>query len=104
MNRTRASGVERYSVTNREVSGSCDPEVVALSAYNPWEDWEDATPGAISAQIGNATGNTCVISMPNVLKSAPKFGDREGFDTYALSFKANPTLSAGNNEVKITFK
>lgn len=94
-----ASGVLRYSIIGREVTGSVDPEWVTKATYDPWTTWEGSTSGAITATIGSTSGNKWVISVPNALKKAPKFGAREGIRTYTLEFIANPTLSAGNNEI-----
>ncbi len=96
-------GVKRYSSTNREVSGSFDPEVVSLSTWNPWSIYENATIGALSATIGTTSGNRLVISAPNCQIESPKLGAREGIQTYSIGFKAKVTLTGGNNEVQFRF-
>ncbi|MEW6115387.1 MAG: phage tail tube protein [Nitrospirota bacterium] len=99
-----ANGIKRYSTNGREVSFSCDPEVVPLATYNPWSLWDANTPGAANVTFGQTAGKKCVVSLPNVLKDVPKLGEREGIKKYDLTGKANPTLTAGNNEVKFSFQ
>lgn len=98
-----AYGVKRYSFGGREISGSFDPEVIALATWNPWSVYETPTIGALSATIGVSTGNKCVISMPNCQIEAPKLGARENIQIYTVAFKARATLTAGNNEVQFRF-
>ncbi|MFA4871376.1 MAG: phage tail tube protein [Pedobacter sp.] len=98
-----STGILRYSRIAREISGSCDPEVVALATYNPLTTWEAGTTGAIAVTVGNTTGNRLIVAIPNAMKKAPKFGAREGIVTYAIEFSANPTMVAGNTEVQFKF-
>ncbi len=98
-----ASGMRRYFISDREAKGECDPEVIALATYNPWTLWDSATAGAITATIGSSAGNRILVDMPNVVKDVPKYGDRETMLTYGISFVAKPTLTAGNNDVRLTF-
>ncbi len=96
-----SNGILRYSITGREVSGSVDPEVPLLSAYNPWSLWEAGTLGTVTATLGSAAGNRFVITVSNAEKAVPKLGAREGLSTYALAFTARVLLTAGNAEIKI---
>lgn len=99
------SGVLRYFIADRAVKGDCDPEVEALATFNPWTMWEDTTPGALAATIGSVAGNILDIDMASITPAeAPKYGEREGLLTYAYGFESNPTLTAGNNELKLTFR
>ena len=104
-NANAASGVERYFIKARAVKGSIDPEVVALSTFDAWTKWDQSTPGAISCQVGSVTGSKCLITAPNiVLTDAPKQADRENITTYALAWNSYPTMTAGNNELKLSFQ
>jgi len=98
-----ASGIRRYFIGNRIIKGECDPEVIALGTYNPWTLWDATTAGVITATIGNTAGNRVVVSMPNVVKDIPAYGDRESVAIYTIPFTAHPTLTAGNNEIKLRF-
>ncbi|MCK5235698.1 MAG: hypothetical protein KAR06_01835 [Deltaproteobacteria bacterium] len=98
-----ATGVTRHFISGREVKGDCDPEVPAISAFNPWDKFENSTEGALSVSIGTVTQNRCTITMPKITLDVPKHGERESLLTYALSFTSHPSLTAGNNEVSIKF-
>jgi len=95
------NGIHRYSIVGREVEGSVDPELVALASFNPFNLWEDGDAGTITATIGSEAGNRYVITVNNAVLKPPKLGGREGMATYALAFTAHPTLTAGNEEIKI---
>jgi len=98
------SGILRYFINDRAVKGSCDPRVVALSAFNPWTLWDGSTTGVITATFGSAVGNKVVVNLPNcTLTDAPKYGGREKERIYQLAFGAYPSLSAGNNEIRVTY-
>ncbi|MFA5354211.1 MAG: phage tail tube protein [Thermodesulfovibrionales bacterium] len=104
-NANSSNGVYRYSATDRALTGSWDPEVVSLSTFNPWVSAFANAPGAVSATLGTTAGKKCIITMPGVVKDdAPGLGDREGIATYSIPFKSNPTLTAGNNEIKFSFQ
>lgn len=99
-----ATGVSRYRIVGLDsVDGSVDPEVVAKATYDPWTTWSASATGAISVTIGSVAGNRLLITIPNALKKAPKFGEREGVKTHQIEFEANPTLAAGNNEVQFKY-
>lgn len=98
-----ASGITRYFITGRGVKGDCDPAVVALATFNPWNIWDASTSGALSVTVGSVAGNRCIITMPGIVPDTPKYGSREGALTYGYSFTSHPTISAGNNEVSFKF-
>lgn len=99
-----ASGVVRYFVSDREVKGDCDPEAVALATFNPWSLWDASTAGALSATIGSAVENKCIVSLPSIVPESSKYAGREGVLAYAYAFTAHPTLTAGNNELSLKFQ
>lgn len=98
-----STGIYRYFIQGRDVKGDCDPEVVALSTFNPWSQWDQSTEGALSVTVGSTAGNKCVISSPKIVPDIIKYGAREGILTYAYPFTAHPSLTAGNNEIQIKF-
>lgn len=105
LNSSAATGIDRYFIKNRAMKGDCDPEAAAYADFNPWQLWEDGTSGALFARIGSVAGNIIEIDMPGIVAGeVPKYGDREGLLTYAYGFGAHPTLTQGNQELKITFK
>lgn len=100
----QANPITRYRVTEREVKGSLDPEVVALSSFNPWTLWAGSTAGALGFTIGSAAGNRLVVSMPNAMPTdPPKYTERETIPTYTYPFVATTTLSVANNELALSF-
>lgn len=98
-----ASGISRYFIGNRNVKGNCDPEAVALATFNPWSLWDASTPGTLTATVGSAAQNRCIITMLNIVPDVPKYGAREGALTHGYGFTVHPTVTAGNNEVSIKF-
>lgn len=100
-----ASGILRYSVDpmKRQISGSLDPEMVALATYNPWTHWETSVTGALTATLGSAAGNRMIVSSPRVMKSIPKIGARDGNRIYDLAWTAIVTTAAGLDRWKFRF-
>lgn len=98
-----ATGMYRYFIQGRDVKGECDPEVVALTTFNPFMIWDESTAGALNLQVGDTAQNRCLITMPSIVPEIPKYGAREGIRTYAYSFTSHPTLTAGNNEISLKF-
>ena len=98
-----ATGIYRYFIQGRDVKGDCDPEVVALSTFNPWNLWDQSTEGALTVTVGSTAGNRCIIAMPKIVPDMVKYGAREGTLIYAYPFTAHPSLTAGNNEISVKF-
>ena len=94
-------GIAGFIITDREVTGSVDPEADAFSSFNPWADWKAGTTAALSATIGSTAGNICAVSCPVIQYKAPSYGDREGIRTYDLPFVARD--NAGAEELVLTF-
>lgn len=97
------SGIARYFVSDRDAKGSMNPETVALTTLNPWTLFNAVTQANIAAAVSGGAGNIVTLAVTGVTLDAPKYGSRENILTWDLSFTLNPTLSAGNNEVVITF-
>lgn len=98
------TGIQRYYISDREPSGSMDPEKVALSTLNPWTIWDNTTQAEIIAKPDGSAGNIVELTITNATLEVPSYGDRENVKTWELSYKVNPTVSAGNNEVELVFK
>lgn len=96
-----ATGIKEFYVADRVVTGSVDPEAPALSTYNPWTKMLAGNEAALTATIGSAAGNRCVITAPKVAISDLKYGDREKILTYAMPLAFNP--NAGDDELVLTF-
>ncbi|WKZ32925.1 MAG: phage tail tube protein [Thermodesulfobacteriota bacterium] len=97
-----ATGILEYFIKGRSIKGECDPEAVALATKNFWSMWETSAQVALSATVGSAAGNKCVITAPKVQLDVPKYGDRENILTYALPIIFTP--DAGNDEISLSFQ
>lgn len=103
-NANAAGGIEEYFIKDRNIKGSCDPEVVALATFDPWTKWDQSTPGDLSCQIGSAAASKLIVTCPSIVLDTPKHGERENTTTYALPWTSHPTVTAGNNEIKLSFQ
>jgi hypothetical protein len=83
-----ACGALGLEIVDRTPSGSVDPEAVALSDYNPWTVWENATEQKIYCDVGSVAGNQIRPCIPRALYDDTKYGDRDGIVTYDLPFTA----------------
>lgn len=98
------NGVARYVVTNRNSTGNVTIEKEALSTLNPWTLWDGATQFNIETKPTLTAGNIFEIEITGATLEVPGYADRENIRTWNKPFTINPTLSAGNNEIVITFK
>ena len=96
------TGILSYFIKERAVTGEIDPEAVALSTKNFFQMWEDSAGVALTATIGQSTGNRCKISCPNVQWDVPKYADRDNRLTFSLPLLINPS-PAGDDEIEFTF-
>jgi len=83
-----ATGLVGLEITDRNPTGSVDPEAVDLSDFNPWTAWENATEQKIYCDIGSVAGNQIRPSIPRALYDETSYADRDGIVTYALPFSA----------------
>ena len=83
-----ASGALGLEITDRNPSGSVDPEAIALSEHNPWTAWSGATAQKIYCDVGSAAGNQIRPCIPRALHDEITYADRDGIVTYALPFTA----------------
>jgi len=97
-----STGVERYFVSNRDVKGTIQFEVISLGIENPFSRWEKQTRIDLSFVVGSTTGNKCDISMPRVAIDVPKYGDDENILIWDLSFRA--LTNNGNDEIQLVFQ
>jgi len=97
-----ADGFGEIIMTERDVSGSFDPED-ELVATNDWIG--DFTAGTLMAMatgtIGGTAGNRVAFSWPQVYYRDVAPGDRDGVRTLDITFGA--VESSGDDEVSIAF-
>lgn len=99
-----ATGISRYYINQREVKGTMNPEKVALTTLNPWTIYDASTSANLETKPTGTAGNLVEVVATSLILEPPKYGNRENVLNWDLSFSVNPTLSAGNNEVSVTFK
>ncbi|MDQ7799562.1 MAG: hypothetical protein RDU76_11585 [Candidatus Edwardsbacteria bacterium] len=79
-----ATGVARYRVQDFAPKIDFDPEVVALSAFNPWTLWLAGTLAVLSAYFKSSSGQV-QLSMTGLQSEVPKEGEREEAQIYQMS-------------------
>lgn len=97
------NGIARYFVSQRDAKGNMNPEAEALSTINPWDIHDQTTQANIAVDIVASAGNDFALAVTGCVLEPPVYGSRENILTWELAFSINPTLSAGNNEIIITF-
>lgn len=80
------SGLKALRITNRNLTGSVDPEMVAISEYDYWDVFENSTKKAISCSVGVTAGNIFDVSIPAVQLSNITPGDRNGIRVYGIDW------------------
>lgn len=96
-------GQEEVIIADRKPSGSITLDAPQLDVKNFFTEVDGNTLGAFNIQHGQTPGNICVITAPAAQPKKPDYGDDEGTLTLKLELSLNPT-SAGNDELKLTFK
>lgn len=97
-----ADGYGQIRITDRNVTGSFDPEDVLVATYDFWTEFVGTTTAAMTtAALGPAAGNKIALSLPAIKLTNVSPGDRDGILTRTLEFAA--LESAGDDQVTITF-
>jgi hypothetical protein len=97
-----SDGFGEVQVTDRNVSGSFDPEAVLVATEPLIADWRAGTALALaSGTIGATQYNKYSISMPAVSYRSIDPADRDRIITYAVGFGAHE--SSGDDEISIIF-
>jgi len=95
-------GVRGFSITSRRPTGSLDPKADSLSNMNPFELWETGVSARIQALVGTAPGNRILVIAPAAQHSdAPAYADRDGHQSYSLSFVLNG--DKGDDEFQLLY-
>ncbi|OED38496.1 hypothetical protein AB834_00860 [PVC group bacterium (ex Bugula neritina AB1)] len=95
------AGIGQIFINSRSMSGNFNPEVVSVSAYNWYTDWESATSRSLSLGIGSVAGNIVDISVPEVTVTSLSSGERDGLRTMEVPFQVSS--DAGNEDITIGF-
>lgn len=83
-----ADGFRAFMVTERDPTGSIDPEVTALADFNPYQDWSAGNMVALAGGIGTAPGSRVRVVLPNTQYTQLPYDSRNGIATYDLGFRA----------------
>lgn len=97
-----ASGIAAGIITGRKVNGTIDPETVLVATKDVWGNWLTSTEEAFSFSIKNATDKV-TFAMPKFQVTNLQAGDRDGMLIDTISYQANRSLAAGNDELTIAF-
>jgi len=81
-------GLLALRITNRNMTGSVDPEMVAIATKDFWTIFEESTKKEISCTVGATLGNIFDITIPAIQLTNIGLGDRNGIRVYALEYLA----------------
>lgn len=95
------TGILAWYISEREVTGEIDPELVTLATKDFWALVEAGTQVALTAKVAGAAGNILTITAPKVQIKELKYGDRENLMTYQFSLVFVP--DTGNDEISLAF-
>jgi len=79
-------GLKGLRITDRNPTGSVDPEAEALATFDPYTDWKAATENRIVCSVGAEAGNRFLLEVPQAVFEEVGQADREGIRTYSLPF------------------
>lgn len=96
------TGYHACAIVNRSLRITMDPEAVAFSTKNWYQDLMDGDTAALSIVLGSAANNTITISAPAIALMSAAPGDRNGIMVDQLEFV--PTRSsADDDEMTVAF-
>ncbi|WP_444919311.1 hypothetical protein ACJJID_00250 (plasmid) [Microbulbifer sp. CnH-101-G] len=94
------NGYGDVSITDREVTGSFDPESTLVSENDWVGDWQDGNAQAIeTGTVGHLAGNQYSLSIPQAWYKEVGPGARDGLRTYEMNFGA----AGGDDAFTLTF-
>lgn len=96
-------GSPQALITDRKPAGSISFEAGLMASKNWFEDARLATLDALSIVHGTSTGYIVQIDAPNTQIEAPQYQDSDGIAMLNANLLMIPG-SAGNDEIKLTFK
>jgi len=96
------SGVAHFHVAHSLVTGSMDPEVTTVANHAIWSEITASTETALTVTLGS-TGNLVTLSVPKLQWTNQDDGDRSGILTDNMTFEANQSADAGDDNFTISF-
>lgn len=99
-------GLAGILITDREVTGTVNPEAVPRATHDFFYAHQQALTGALTASIGTSgtLWTTTQVDMPKVQYRIPKWGDRNGIRTFDIDILAVRNSSGGDDEMVLTYK
>lgn len=94
-------GFGEVRVTQRDVQGTIDPELVVIATNDFLAQFKSTTSMALATGTIGTAGNRYAVTMPAIAYRGYALGDREGIRTLELPFGA--AESAGDDEFSVTF-
>jgi len=79
-------GLIGLRITNRNLTGSVDPEMVSIATKDFWTLFEDSTKVSMSGTVGSTVGNIFDITIPEFQITNIGLGDRNGIRVYNIEF------------------
>lgn len=97
-----ASGYKGFMLTDRDPSGSFDPEMTVVATQDWYGLWKAGTSGALNVgAIGTSNFNKVQITAPTLVRTNVQEGDREGLELANTDFQL--AIGSGDDEISIIF-
>jgi hypothetical protein len=94
-------GLASYVVTDRNITGTMDPESKIVATNPVYTQWATSVEQALSVRLQNAD-TTVTIAAPKFQITNAQEGDREGLQIDTITYQCNVD-AAPNDELTITF-
>lgn len=98
-NANTASGRGEVIITERDIQGSMDPELVAVATYPFFADATGAVQKALAIQVGTAQFNRLIVNASRMVPASLSVQERAGKRTFSMPFK----LAELNGDDEVTF-
>lgn len=100
---TNASGYLAAVVADRQVKVTITLEAEAYGTKDWWADHLASTEAALACTVGSDSGNTFAFACPKLqIMDPPDDDDADGVSVHKLTFQANRSASAGDDELTVT--
>ena len=102
---TEESGIAGVLITNRNITGSIDPEAVLQSDYDFFAKLKSGDTASMKIDIGSEFGNSVSFEAPRVQITESSFSDRDGIAVNNLNLLLTEGDDSSNtSELIIKFK
>ena len=94
-------GVLSFVITGRNVTGSFNPEMVTVAAYDFHTKWFSGAEMVVDCTIGSVAGNKFRIYIPKAQYTKVDDEDRDGLQLAKSTFCLNGSVTPGDDEITI---